>query len=59
MKMDATCLQGGVLMMEAARVSETSVNFQQTTRRYNPEESDIHIIIFKLRISENRSKDFQ
>lgn len=57
--MDATCLQGGVLMMEAARVSETSVKFQQTTRRYNPEESDIHIIIFKLRISENRSKDFQ
>jgi hypothetical protein len=25
------------LMMEAARTSETSVNFYQTTRRYNPE----------------------
>jgi hypothetical protein len=29
-------------MMEAARTSETSVNFYQTTRRYNPEESDLH-----------------
>jgi hypothetical protein len=27
------------LMMEAARTSETSVNFYQTTRRYNPEDS--------------------
>jgi hypothetical protein len=27
------------LMMEAARTSETLVNFYQTTRRYNPEES--------------------
>jgi hypothetical protein len=25
--------------MEAARTSETSVNFYQTTRRYNPEDS--------------------
>jgi hypothetical protein len=29
------------LMMEAARTSETLVNFYQTTRRYNPE--DIHL----------------
>jgi hypothetical protein len=28
-----------VLMMEASRASETSVNFYQTTRRYNPEEA--------------------
>jgi hypothetical protein len=28
-----------VLMMEAARTSETLVNVYQTTRRYNPEES--------------------
>jgi hypothetical protein len=28
-----------ILMMEAARTSETSVNFYQTTRRYNPEDS--------------------
>jgi hypothetical protein len=28
-----------VLMMEAARTSETLVNFYQTTRRYNPEDS--------------------
>jgi hypothetical protein len=26
-------------MMEAARTSETFVDFYQTTRRYNPEES--------------------
>jgi hypothetical protein len=31
--------QGDALMMEAARTSETLVNFYQTTRRYNPENS--------------------
>jgi hypothetical protein len=30
------------LMMEAARTSETLVNFYQTTWRYNPEESHLH-----------------
>jgi hypothetical protein len=29
-------------MMEAARTSETLVNFYQTTRRYNPEDSRLH-----------------
>jgi hypothetical protein len=29
-------------MMEAARTSETLVNFYQTTRRYNPEDSNLH-----------------
>jgi hypothetical protein len=29
------------LMMEAARTSETLVNFYQTTRRYNPEFSHL------------------
>jgi hypothetical protein len=29
------------LMMEAARTSETSVNFYQTARRYNPEDSHL------------------
>jgi hypothetical protein len=29
------------LMMEAARVSEMLVNFYQTTRRYNPEDSHL------------------
>jgi hypothetical protein len=29
-------------MMEAASISETSVNFYQTTRRYNPEDSHFH-----------------
>jgi hypothetical protein len=30
-------------MMEAARTSETLVNFYQTTRRYNPEDSHLHV----------------
>jgi hypothetical protein len=30
------------LMMEAARSSETLVNVNQTTRRYNPEDSHLH-----------------
>jgi hypothetical protein len=29
-------------MMEAASTSETSANFYQTTRRYNPEDSHLH-----------------
>jgi hypothetical protein len=29
------------LMMEAARASETLVNFYQTTRHYNPENSHL------------------
>jgi hypothetical protein len=32
----------GALMMEAARTSETLVNFYQTTRCYNPEDSTLH-----------------
>jgi hypothetical protein len=30
------------LMLEAASTSETLVNFYQTTRRYNPEDSHLH-----------------
>jgi hypothetical protein len=30
------------LMMEAARTSETSVNFNVTTRRYIPKDSKLH-----------------
>jgi hypothetical protein len=30
-------------MTEAASISETSVNFYQTTRRNNPEDSHLHI----------------
>jgi hypothetical protein len=30
------------LIMEAVRTSETSVNFNVTTRRYNPEDSKLH-----------------
>jgi hypothetical protein len=37
------------LMMEAARISETLVNFYQTTRCYNPEDSNLQVFIdFKL-----------
>jgi hypothetical protein len=32
----------GALMMEAASTSEKSVNFYQTTRRNNPEDSYLH-----------------
>jgi hypothetical protein len=31
------------LMMEAARTSETLVDFYQTTRRYNPEVSHLQM----------------
>jgi hypothetical protein len=31
------------LMTETASTSEMSVNFYQTTRRYNPEDSHLHI----------------
>jgi hypothetical protein len=31
------------LMMEAARTSETLVNFYETTRRYNPEDSHLSL----------------
>jgi hypothetical protein len=34
------------LMMEAARTSETLVNFYQTTRRYNPEDSHLYLGVF-------------
>jgi hypothetical protein len=30
--------------MEAARSSETLVNFYQTTRRYNPEDSHLQVL---------------
>jgi hypothetical protein len=33
------------MMMEAARTSETLVNFYQTTRRYNPEDSHVYSLI--------------
>jgi hypothetical protein len=34
-----------LLMMEAARTSETLVNFYQTTRHYNPEDSRLNMIL--------------
>jgi hypothetical protein len=41
----APCKPRGLLialMMEAASISETSVNIYQTTRRNNPEDSHLH-----------------
>jgi hypothetical protein len=38
----ALCSLAIILMMEAASTSETSVNFYQTTRRNNPEDSHFH-----------------
>jgi hypothetical protein len=38
------CSRAIALMMEAARTSETLVNFYQTTRRYNPEDSNLRTI---------------
>jgi hypothetical protein len=35
------CHHQGALMMEVASTSETLVNFYQTTRRYNPEDSHL------------------
>jgi hypothetical protein len=35
------------LMMEAARTSETLVNFYQTTQRYNPEDSHLCLTIVR------------
>jgi hypothetical protein len=36
--------QGDPLMMETPRTSETLVNFFQTTRHYNPEDSHLHFV---------------
>jgi hypothetical protein len=38
------------LMMEAARTSGTSVNFYQTTRRYNSEDSHLKLVTFQFYI---------
>jgi hypothetical protein len=36
------------LTMQAASISETSVNFYQTTRRNNPEESHLRKIVLRI-----------
>jgi hypothetical protein len=40
----ASIIRAIALMMEAANTSETSVNFYQTTRLYNPEDSNLHLL---------------
>jgi hypothetical protein len=42
LKVAACCFHHQALMMEATSTSETLVNFYQTTRRYNPEDSHLH-----------------
>jgi hypothetical protein len=37
-----------ILMMEAARTSETLVNFYQTARCYNPEDSHLHTNVCRI-----------
>jgi hypothetical protein len=37
--------------LEAASTSETSVNFYQTTQRYNPEDSHLHTFIQMTNVS--------
>jgi hypothetical protein len=46
----APCSLAIALMMEAARTSETLVNFYQTTRRYNPEDSHLRLKTVKIKI---------
>jgi hypothetical protein len=49
-------------MMEAARISETLVNFYQTTRRYNPEDSHLRrkvsLEIFELHVCQGNNEEF-
>jgi hypothetical protein len=42
----APCSLAIALMMEAARTSETLVNFYQTTRRYNPEDNHLLSLVY-------------
>jgi hypothetical protein len=44
-------------MQEAARTSETLVNFYQTTRRYNPEDSHLRICQIFFTVSERGTGD--
>jgi phage-related holin len=39
----ALCSLVEALMMDATKTYETLVNFYQTTRRYNPEDSHLHV----------------
>jgi hypothetical protein len=44
------------LMMETARTSETLVNFYQTTRRYNSEDSHLRLILYFVTIATSKYK---
>jgi hypothetical protein len=49
------------LMMETVRTSETSVRFNVTTRRYNPEDSKlrVHNCFSSHRLSKNQNIEIQ
>jgi hypothetical protein len=46
------------LMMEAARTSETLVNFYQTTRRFNPEEAIFVLTAVRISNPTKKKSDF-
>jgi hypothetical protein len=43
------------LMMVAASIAETSVNFHQTKRRFNPEDTLLCVLEFKLHFKKSIS----
>jgi hypothetical protein len=46
-----------VLIMEAASSSETSVNFYQTTRLYNPEDSHLDKLMSSKHVQKSEMKE--
>jgi hypothetical protein len=47
LSLSASTIRANALMMEAASTSETSVNFYQTTLRYNAEDSHLRTCLLE------------